>query len=346
MRALYILKHGHTRQITALITSVDEEANSARIAHVILPSSQPSMIFIGVTTGQSSINAVFPQWAEVLGLGNCALRGVDLPLHAEPERYREVIDFLRRDRLSLGALVTSHKMDLFAACQDQFDVIDPLALEMGEISSIYKCDGQLHGRTVDPVNSGLALEAFLPPNHWAEKGAEALILGAGGSALALSWYLARPSHGANRPAKIHVANRGLPRLEHLRALHDSWAHGVPLECHHVPAPELADRILTRLPPGSLVVNATGLGKDRPGSPLTDQAIFPQAAFVWDFNYRGKLVYLEQAWAQKKARKLHLEDGWVYFLHGWTSVIADVFDLAIPSKGPRFEELSRIARASR
>ena len=41
--------------------------------------------------------------------------------------------------------------------------------------------------------------------------------------------------------------------------------------------------------------------------------------------------------------MRAEDGWVYFLHGWTRVIADVFQIDIPTHGPEFEALSRIAR---
>ena len=43
-----------------------------------------------------------------------------------------------------------------------------------------------------------------------------------------------------------------------------------------------------LPAGSLVINATGLGKDRPGSPLTDHCKFPENGLVWELNYRGTL----------------------------------------------------------
>lgn len=304
------------------------------------------MYFIGVTTGQSSINRVFPRWAEALGLGECRLKGIDFKLHDEPARYREAVEFIRHDPRSAGALVTTHKLDLCAACRDQFDVLDPLSASIGEVSSLYKRENRLHGRAVDPWSVGLALEAFLPANHWEESGAEVLILGAGGSAMALAWHLCRPEHGSNRPRRIHVANRSTPRLEHLRELHGGWADPVPLECHHVPSPELADRLLGTLPPGTLVVNATGLGKDAPGSPLTDDAIFPEKAIVWEFNYRGNLVFLDQARRQAEQRRLQVEDGWVYFLHGWTQVISDVFNISIPSRGPLFDELSRIAASTR
>ena len=164
--------------------------------------------------------------------------------------------------------------------------------------------------------------------------------------MALAWHLSQVGHGENRPARIHVANRSWPRLNHLRELHASWAGATPLSCHLVPQPEQADALLTTLPPGSMVVNATGLGKDAPGSPLTDAAVFPEQGWVWEFNYRGQLVFLDQARAQQAARRLHIVDGWTYFLHGWTHVIADVFDVAIPSRGPLFDRLSEIAATPR
>jgi shikimate 5-dehydrogenase len=311
-----------------------------------LPATRPMMFFIGITTGKSSINKVFPRWAERLGLGDCELRGMDFPLHADPARYREAVDFIKRDPFVLGALVTSHKIDLCAACRDQFDVLDPLSDAMGEVSSLYKREGKLHARAVDPWTVGYAIDAFIPVNHWRDTGAEALILGAGGSAISLVWHLLRADHGANRPAQIHVANRSAPRLEHLCALHASWKGGVPLHTHHVPRPEAADMLLAKIPSGSLVVNATGLGKDAPGSPLTNAALFPEQGLVWEFNYRGDLVFLEQARAQEKSRRLRIEDGWVYFLHGLTRVISDVFAVDIPTSGPLFDELSRIAAAAR
>jgi shikimate 5-dehydrogenase len=310
------------------------------------PAEKPTMYFIGVTTSKSSINQIFPRWAERLGLGSCQLKGIDFQLHAEPELYREAVEFIKSDPYSLGALVTTHKIDLCNACRDLFDALDPLSDSLEEVSSIFKQDGKLHGRAVDPISSGLALEAFLPRDHWVTTGGEVFILGAGGSAVALSWYLVQSRHGANRPAKLHVANPTRPRLEHLEKLHASWKSGVPLECHVVHAPEAADSIVGSLKPGSLIVNATGLGKDAPGSPLTEKAKFPANGLAWEFNYRGDLIFLEQAKSQKTARNLTIEDGWNYFVHGWTRVIADVFGVEIPTAGRVFDELSRIAESAR
>ena len=78
----------------------------------------------------------------------------------------------------------------------------------------------------------------------------------------------------------------------------------------------------------MVINATGLGKDRPGSPLTDTARFPGKSVVWELNYRGELDFLKQARKQQLEQQLQVEDGWIYFIHGWTQVIAEVFHLEI------------------
>jgi shikimate 5-dehydrogenase len=306
------------------------------------PATQPTFWFIGVTTKQSSIMRVFPEWARHLGIGDVAMRGIDLPLHAPPSRYREVVHFLKHDPLSRGALVTTHKLDLFAAARDLFDEIDPHARLMEETSCLSKRNGRLSCHAKDPISSGLAIDGFLPPDHFARTGAEVFSMGAGGSTIALTWHLAQAARGANRPSRIIVSNRSQPRLDHLRAIHDRLGHGIPVDCVHAPEPGDNDAVLAHLSPGALVINATGLGKDAPGSPLTDAVRFPQQAIAWDLNYRGDLVFLDQARAQATARDLQVEDGWTYFIHGWTQVIAEVFGVAIPTGGPGFDAIADIA----
>jgi shikimate 5-dehydrogenase len=303
-----------------------------------------TMYFIGVTTGKSSIMKVFPKWAEYLRLGDCQIRGIDFKWHDEPDRYREAVAFIKSDPLSLGALVTTHKIDLFKACRDQFDVLDPFADMMSEASSISKTANgkKLVAHAKDPITSGLSLDAFLPDRHWEKTGAEAFVLGAGGSAIAVTWHMMQPKFGRNRPSRIVVANRSQPRLDEIRHMHETWKTCVPVEYHLTPTPDLSDSICAGLKPGSLVINATGLGKDAPGSPITDAAAFPMNGLAWEFNYRGDLLFLRQARAQQAARKLIVGDGWLYFIHGWTNVIAEVFHVDIPVRGPVFDAMSKIA----
>ena len=306
-------------------------------------ADKPTMYFIGVTTSKSSIMKVFPAWANYLKLGDVVIKGFDLKLHDEPARYREVVEFIKRDPLSLGALVTTHKIDLLKACRDQFDELDEYAQLMGEVSSISKHNGKLVGHAKDPITSGLALEAFLPARHFETTGAEAFVLGAGGSAIAITWYLMNRPQG---PSKIIVANRSGARLHEMREIHGKLHSQIPVEYHETPRPGMSDALMARLKPGSLVVNATGLGKDAPGSPLTDAAEFPEQGLVWEFNYRGDLIFLDQARRQEQHRHLLIEDGWVYFRHGWTRVVAEVFHVDIPVRGPVFEEISKIAKEAK
>ena len=306
----------------------------------------PTLYFIGVTTGKSSIMKVFPRWAEALGLDGAVIDGMDFPPHADGQAYRAAVRHIKADELALGALVTTHKIDLLVACRDLFDDLDPYARLMGEISCISKRDGKLIGHAKDPITSGLALEAFLPADYWQSTGGEVLLFGAGGSSIAMTSYLLQPEHGDNRPSRIIVTNRSLPRLQEIRHIHEQLDADVPCSYHHCPAPEDNDRVMATLKPRSLVINATGLGKDRPGSPITDMGRFPEEGIAWDFNYRGDLVFLDQARAQRQDRGLQVEDGWIYFIHGWTHVIAEVFHIDIPSTGPRFDELSEIAATVR
>ncbi len=308
----------------------------------LAPATRPTLYFIGVTTTQSSIMKVFPAWAEHLGLKDAAIKGIDFPLRADPQAYRAAVSFIKDDPLSLGALVTTHKIDLFKACRDLFDEIGPHARVMEETSCLSKQGGKFVCHAKDPISSGLALKGFLPRNHFAETRAELFAIGAGGSTIAITWYLSQPELGADRPSRIVVSDRNSERLQEVARIHREFGMAIPVD--YVIASDLAenDAVLAGLKPGSLVVNATGLGKDAPGSPLSDAAGFPEGGIAWDLNYRGDLVFLDQARAQEKERNLQVENGWTYFIHGWTQVIGEVFHVAIPTGGPGFDAIAAIA----
>ncbi|MGP3991970.1 shikimate dehydrogenase family protein [Streptomyces sp. 3N207] len=307
------------------------------------PAARPTMYFIGVTTSKSSIMKVFPAWVRELKL-DAVIQGIDLPLNDTPEHYRGAVDFIKRDPHSLGALVTTHKLNLYKAARDLFDGVGHETELLDEVSSISKRGEQLWGHAMDPVTSGLSLEDVVPDGYWSRTGADLLLLGAGGSSLALTLYLHnRAAAGGDVPSRIVVTNRREPRLREMRAVHVRLGFALPIEYHLTPEPADNDAQLRALAPGSVVVNATGLGKDRPGSPLTDDGLFPEHGIAWDFNYRGDLLFLDQARAQQADRDLGVADGWLYFIHGWTRVIAEVFHIDIPTRGPDFERLSSIAR---
>ena len=303
----------------------------------------PDFYFIGVHTKHSSIIKVFPRWAEALGL-QANIKGIDLPLHAPAEEYRRVVQFLKDDALSLGALVTTHKLDLFKACSDIFDYIDPFAEKLEEVSCLSKRNGKFRAHAKDPISSGLALEAFVPDNFWKDHNGEVLLLGAGGSSLAMSLYFAQEKFAANVPKRITIANRSEPRLHSAKAVLQGLNDRIEFRFIHTPAPGDNDLLISRLPPYSLIVNATGLGKDVPGSPTTDMVSYSNNSLVWEINYRGELLFMHQAQAQKQAKNLHVEDGWEYFIHGWTQVIEEVFNVEMDFD--TLEKLNAIAQGKR
>ena len=63
--------------------------------------------------------------------------------------------------------------------------------------------------------------------------------------------------------------------------------------------------------------------------------------MWEINYRGDLLFYRQAMDQAKEQNLRVEDGWIYFIHGWTQVIAEVFHIQI--EGEMLNKLSEIAK---
>jgi shikimate 5-dehydrogenase len=269
---------------------------------------------------------VFPAWASHLGLNDVEMTGHDLPLRADPSRYRSVVQAIKDGPLQAGGLVTSHKIDVFHACRDMFDFVDPYAELCGETSCLSKRRGLFRAHAKDPISSGRALDEFVPQGHWTRTGGEALLLGAGGSNLAISLHLLAGRPSPDRPARVVVVNRSRDRLDAMRSVHQKLGGDVRVEYVCSDDPTENDRTLAQMPPGSLVVNGTGMGKDTPGSPLTEAAVFPPRALVWELNYRGELAFLHHAVRQQGQRGLIVEDGWRYFVHGWTCVIEEVFDL--------------------
>lgn len=307
-------------------------------------SAQTAKIyFIGVTTRQSSIMSIFPKWSDILGL-DAQILGQDVPIQAPPPAYRQIVQQIKADPRAMGALVTAHKIDLLQACYDMFDDLDPYARICGEVSCIAKSNDRLKGFAKDPISSGLALERFVPAGHWQAGEHEVLCLGAGGAAIAIAVCLAQQSKAHGCPRKLILVDILPKRLDAIRKILDKLNAAIQFECHLTQTAAANDALMRDLPAGSMVINATGLGKDRPGSPLTDAVRFPQNGLVWELNYRGERRFMRQAQAQARARRLTIEDGWAYFLHGWTQAIAEIFQIRLTSD--IFTQLDEAAAALR
>lgn len=311
----------------------------------IVTKTVPTFYFIGVTTTKSSIMKVFPLWMQELGRPEIVIEGVDCKIHDDPEVYRRAVAQIKYDPNSLGALVTTHKMDLYEAAKDMFEYLDPYAQTLGEMSSISKLDGRLEGHAKDPITAGLSLDAITGDEYFGRTGAEVLLYGAGGSSVATLLHLMDKKSPGDRPKRVTVVNRSQPRLDGMKQLLASRPTDIELVLIQNQDPKVNDQIMATMPPYSVVANATGMGKDTPGSPITDQGQFPMHGIAWEFNYRGELDFLHQARAQEQARQLTVEDGWVYFVHGWTQVVAQVLHVDLtPALFNRLEAAAATVRA--
>jgi shikimate 5-dehydrogenase len=288
--------------------------------------------FIGVTTGSSSIMRIWPRWREVLGLGaDVELVGRDIAVGAPPEAYRQALRELIGDAGAVGALVTTHKIGVYQAGRDLLAGVDELAELCGEVSCLARRDGRLYGWAKDPVAAGRTLERLLSSSHFREGGGHVLCMGAGGSGTAIALYLLARRPGRDHPERVVVTDRSPERLERLRGILERVDHDSTVELAEA---DRHERLLEELPPTSLVVNATGMGKDVEGSPLRDAARFPEQSVVWELNYRGELDFLHQARAQAEERRLTVEDGWIYFINGWSAVTEEVFQRPISEEDLR------------
>ena len=310
----------------------------------IVMKSVPTFYFIGVTTTKSSIMKVFPLWMKILGREEVVIEGMDCKIHDDPEVYRRAVAQIKYDPLSLGSLVTTHKIDLLTAARDMFEYLDPYAKITGEVSCISKLDGRLEGHAKDPITSGASLDAIIEPGYFGRTHGHVLCFGAGGSGVATLLHLINKKDQADRPEKFTFVNRSQGRLDHAREMVGSLSTDIAIEyiCNSDPA--VNDGIMEKFPPYSIVINATGMGKDTPGSPITWNGKFPMNSIAWEFNYRGELDFMHQSLAQVESRKVKVEDGWLYFVHGWTQVVAQVLHFELTSE--LFDRMNQAASTVR
>jgi len=308
------------------------------------PKSVPTFYFIGVTTGKSSIMKVFPLWMKELGRPEIVIEGIDCKIHDDPSFYHQIVAQIKADSHSLGGLVTTHKVDLYADSQDLFEYFDRYALICSEISSISKNEGRLEGHAKDPITAGLSMDAIVSAGYFGRTGGEILMMGAGGSAVATMLHLMDKPNPGDRPRRATIINRSQPNLDHMKKV--VAAHGTDIEMTYIlnQDPLKNDGFMAQMPDYSIVINATGMGKDTPGSPFTQAGLFPRHGIAWEFNYRGELDFMHQALAQQESREVKVEDGWVYFLHGWTQVIAQVLHIDLtPALFDRLDKLASTVR---
>lgn len=215
----------------------------------------PAMCFVGVTTSKSFVNRVFSSWVEIIGV-NANLIGLDLALDSSVDIYRSVVNSIKSNDMILGSLVTSHKTNIYQYCNGLFDIITPGSEYLKEIGVIYKDGKQLACDATDPDAQMQVLKRLIPYGHWGKSKAQALILGAGGAGLALAYSLL---NSKEQPTKIIITEINSDRIYQTKQVLKRYIDDGLVEVVNVKEIS-ADTLLSRLPRGSLVANATGMGK--------------------------------------------------------------------------------------
>ena len=293
------------------------------------------MRFIGVSTANSSIMKIFPSWSKTLGL-DAVVNGIDIPIDASKNEYVSAINEMVNDPDCHGALVTTHKLALYKNAKSLFAEFDDFANVCGEVSCVKISKKVVSGFAKDPISAGLAINDFLP-NDFFDSQNEVILIGDGGAATAIAWFLSGISQP---PVKIHVIGRDMSRLQHLLSVVSSRSTKVEIS---LSSPDIFNKIAL-LDKQLFIINATGMGKDLPGSPWPDGLLFPRNSYLWELNYRGSLEFYHQGKSQEKERNLTVVDGWRYFIYGWTQVISEVFDVVIDQE--TLKKLETQAEASR
>ena len=262
-----------------------------------------TVVFVGVTTGSSLVHQAIIAWQSILGTA-CNVRGLDIALDADDDTYVRFLNDLLKDDSAAGAVITTHKVRVFRAGRVLFAELDSLALVCEEVNAIRRTPAGLCGWARDPISVGRVADQI-----WPESEGEVVCLGAGGTARALAQHL----FATRGPVRFVCADPVRSCVEHL-----ARTTGCPVAGHVGDGPW--DDLIEAAPQGSLIVDATGMGKDRPGSPITGRARFPSRGVVWELNYRGHLDFLDQARMQEKSSELQVHDGWQLFCHGWAAAL--------------------------
>lgn len=286
------------------------------------------MLFVGVTTTQSIINQIFPRWMELLK-SNFILECYDIDLLAAPEAYRICVNKIKTNYNIKGALVTTHKIPLYGASSDLFDKIHTSSKTFEEIGCIYKRNNQLIGEATDVITVKNAFnDIWFEYDYNNKKHIQVCILGCGGAGIALGFAILSLNY-LNIEKILMIDNNSI-RLEKARNSLSKFDRNSIIVYSKSNSIYDNDILVSSMKENAIIVNATGLGKDLPGAPISENVIFPNGGCIWEYNYRGDLKFMDIAKEQKDSKNLAIEDGFNYFIYGWTTVISRVLDIDIDS----------------
>jgi shikimate dehydrogenase len=282
----------------------------------MLPNIGPSrrfLVFLGRDAARSLAVTAFPAWMAVLK-EECELVCVNMPPNMADREYVALIHELRSRPGCVGMQVTNHKVALFQAARQEFDGFSGDCTVLEEAGGIVITDNRLIGISPDSA----AFRREFGNHRELASSVEVVLLGGGGAARAVV-LVASTLPGVQKISVTEVNPRR--RLDFSR-----WVSnlGPDLQVHIDVLPADAnDELVSCAGNGALIVNASGMGKDVEGSPVSSSVEFPQESTVWDLNYRGQLDFLVHARQQAEAKRLRIIDGFSLFISNWTWLLENV-----------------------
>ena len=146
------------------------------------------------------------------------------------------------------------------------------------------------------------------------------MIGGGGAGLAAAWNLAVDNLG--KASELIVIESGIVRYEQIIRITSGWETLNNVTVIH----STLDAYIPNLKSDSsigLIINASGLGKDRPCPQFDLSGITSKHFGYWDFNYRGNLELLQSFRDVEKVNDIRIYDGRKYFYCGWSYVMSHV-----------------------
>ncbi|UBV43624.1 shikimate dehydrogenase [Deinococcus taeanensis] len=247
---------------------------------------------------------------------HAGLNGTYEARHVPPADLGDAIGGLRQPDVLGANLSLPHKETALALLDDLSDA----ARAIGAVNTIIHRGGRLLGDNTDAPGFR---DALTDAGYRWPRGADTVVLGAGGAARAAVYALTRAGQ------TVWVVNRTLSRAQ---ALADAWdVRGAPRSVH------AAEVTRVPWPQVSVIVNASSAGLNDPGQSPLDAAVLdelPATALVYDMVYKPAETRLMR---DARARNLKAENGLGMLahqarlaFHAWTgaAVPAGVFTGAL------------------
>ena len=222
---------------------------------------------------------------------NAAIRALNIdyiyvPFHVMPEDLAKAVEGIRALQIAGVNITIPHKERII----DYLDEVSEYSREIGSVNTVINLNGVLKGDTTDGPGFIRSAETA-----WGDlSGCRTVILGAGGSAKAVAFALARIG------CKIAVANRTYGRavelIESLKtAFGDKDFEAVELE---------RGALAGRLENADLLVNTTSVGMfpDVDGIPLPPDLLHPKL-MVYDLVYNPVRTRLVEEAQRRGARAM-------------------------------------------